>query len=256
MGLLLWHDLGRLDFEEAWLVQKRVQAALIGRSIPGDGVLLFVEHPHVYTVGARGQRASATGGPVEPGPIHDETGAVVPVIPVNRGGDITYHGPGQLVGYALVRLAAVPTVGGDVVKWLRLLERVLVDTCRLLGLQATVLAPHTGVWTAPPNRELSADEPYQGLEKIASIGVSMRNGVTMHGFALNLDPARAMFDRIVPCGLNGVRMARLADHLDPMPARAEVRRILTRCLSERLEFHVEPASKRGLWPSPADRRGE
>jgi lipoyl(octanoyl) transferase len=169
-------DLGTrlLPYEPTWQLQREVHAAVVAGEAP-DTVLLC-EHEDVYTAG---RRTASWDRPVDG----------TPVVEVDRGGRITWHGPGQLVGYPIVRLAQ-PI---DVVRYVRALEEALIRTCADLGLTAIRVEGRSGVWFA-------ADE-VRRERKVAAIGVRVSRGVTMHGFALNCEPDLAAFDRIVPCGI-------------------------------------------------------
>jgi len=177
---------GRVPYEDAWRQQRELHTAVVAGERPGT--VLLLEHPSVYTAGRR----------TEP---WERPGDGTPVIDVDRGGKITWHGPGQLVGYPIVRLAD-PV---DVVAYVRRLEQLLIDACAALGVAAGRVAGRSGVWVA-------ADE--RGPErKLAAIGVRVAQGVTMHGFALNCDPDLSAFDRIVPCGITDAGVTSLAREL-------------------------------------------
>ena len=165
---------GLVAYQQAWDEQRRIHDAVVAGREP-DTVLLL-EHPPVYTAGRR----------TEP---WERPFDGTPVIDVDRGGKITWHGPGQLVGYPILRLLD-PI---DVVAYVRRLEALLIDVCAEFGVAATRIAGRSGAW-------LPADE--RGPErKIAAIGVRVAQGVTLHGFALNCDADLTWFDRIVPCGI-------------------------------------------------------
>jgi lipoyl(octanoyl) transferase len=156
-----------------WELQRRVHAAVADGT--QEDTVLLVEHEPVYTAG---KRTSPRERPADGSPVVD----------VDRGGRITWHGPGQLVGYPIVRLAE-PI---DVVRYVRALEDALIRTCADLGLAASRVAGRSGVWFAGgPGRD----------RKVAAIGVRVARGVTMHGFALNCDCDLSWFGRIVPCGI-------------------------------------------------------
>ena len=170
--------LGLIDYEEAWARQRELHARVVEGSAPGT--LLLLEHPPVYTAGRR----------TEP---HERPFDGTPVIDVDRGGKITWHGPGQLVGYPIVRLAD-PV---DVVAHVRRLEAALMDVCAGLGLATQRVEGRSGVW-------VPADAPGTGHRpdrKVAAIGVRVARGVTMHGFALNCDPDMTAFANMIPCGI-------------------------------------------------------
>lgn len=174
--------LGTIDYTQAWALQRELATARAQGT--GPDVLLLLEHPSVYTAGRR----------TTPGERPDDS---TPVIDVDRGGKITWHGPGQLVGYPVVRLPDPYDVVGHV----RRLEDVLIGVCADLGLPARRVEHRSGVWTA------------DGQRKLAAIGVRVARGVTMHGFALNLDPDITAFAAIVPCGIRDAGVTSLAREL-------------------------------------------
>jgi lipoyl(octanoyl) transferase len=177
---------GLVPYEAAWAQQRDIHGQVVKGTAP-DTVLLL-EHPPVYTAGRRTEAAER--------PL-DGT----PVIDVDRGGKITWHGPGQLVGYPILRLAD-PI---DVVAYVRRMEDMLIAVCADLGVAAGQVAGRSGVWMA-------ADE--RGPErKIAAIGIRVAQGVTLHGFALNCDADLTAFDRIVPCGIRDAGVTSLSREL-------------------------------------------
>jgi len=161
---------GRVDYASAWEWQRRLHAARIAGDAP-DTVLLL-EHEPVYTAGKRTEEWERPA---------DGT----PVVDVDRGGRITWHGPGQLTGYPIVALPD-PV---DVVAYVRRLERALIEVCAAFGVTTGQVDGRSGVWTA------------DGARKVAAIGIRVARGVTMHGFALNCDCDLAAFASIVPCGI-------------------------------------------------------
>src|SRR3954451_11977260 len=165
--------LGRVPYAEATGLQR----ALHERTT--DDYLLLLEHPHVYTLGTRADPAHVLVPPARVG---------ADLATADRGGDVTYHGPVQLVGYPIVTLAEWRDGRADVVAYVRTLERVLVDVLADFGITATGDPHATGVWV--------------GDDKIAAIGVKVSGRRTRHGFALNVDPDLSMFDHIVPCGIS------------------------------------------------------
>jgi lipoyl(octanoyl) transferase len=168
------HRLGLVDYEEAWARQRELHAQRVAGEIP-DTVLLL-EHPPVYTAGKRTLP-------------HERPFDGTRVIDVDRGGKITWHGPGQLVGYPIVALPD-PV---DVVAHVRRLEGALMEACAGLGLATERVEGRSGVW-------VRADE--RGPDrKVAAIGVRVSRGVTMHGFALNCDPDMSAFSNMIPCGI-------------------------------------------------------
>ena len=187
----------RIDYQQGWDLQREIHADVVaGRR--GDTVLLL-EHAPVYTAGRR----------TEP---HERPQDSTPVVEVDRGGKITWHGPGQLVGYPIVTLPAAT----GVVDYVRRVEEALIAALADLGLATGRIPGRSGVW-------LPADSGNGRPErKVAAIGVRVAGGVTMHGFALNVDPDLAWFDRIVPCGLADAGVTSLAAELGPAPSLTEV----------------------------------
>jgi len=171
--------LGRIDYLPALELQNALVSARLCDDI-GD-ILLLLEHPHVFTLG-RGADERFVLNP-----------AAIPVYRVSRGGQVTYHGPGQLIGYPIVKLEGAER---DVIRYLRQLEHVLIEALAMLGIAAQQRPRLTGVWV--------------GQEKIASIGIGFRRWVSLHGFALNVTTDLSFFDAIVPCGIAGCRMTSIA----------------------------------------------
>lgn len=182
-------------YQPTWELQRRVHAA-VADGVQDDTVL-FVEHEPVYTAG---KRTSPADRPVDGSPVVD----------VDRGGRITWHGPGQLVGYPIVRLGE-PV---DVVRYVRALEEVLIRTCAGLGLSAQRVEGRSGVWFA--GGESGRDR------KVAAIGVRVARGVTMHGFALNCSCDLSWYDRIVPCGIPDADVTSLSVEASRLVTVAEV----------------------------------
>ena len=171
--------LGRVPYDEAWDLQRAIsEGKSIGRT--DDDYVLLLEHPHTYTVGRNGDGSNLR----VPRDELADLGATIH--DVDRGGDITYHGPGQLVGYPIVDVPKL-TGGFDAVGHVRRIERVLIGALAELGVEAWTEDGFTGVWTA--------------RGKVAAIGVRVARGVSTHGFALNVDPDMAYFETIVPCGI-------------------------------------------------------
>jgi lipoyl(octanoyl) transferase len=166
-------NLGMIDFHEAYALQERLAVAVAAGT--EDETLLLLEHPPVYTIGSGGKEEN----------ILDPS---ITAVRINRGGDVTYHGPGQLMGYPIIDLGGR---GCDLHRYLRFLEELLIRTTAVFGVESCRVAGKTGVWTGPP----------PAMAKIASIGVGVRRWVTMHGFSLNVTPDLAPFCRINPCGI-------------------------------------------------------
>ena len=183
--------LGRLPYEEAWDLQRAMwEGRTSGRT--ADDYLLLLEHPHTYTVGRNGDGSNLIATPDRLAELGAE------VHHVDRGGDITYHGPGQLVGYPIVAIPRLPR-GFDMVGHVRRIEAMLIATFGDLGVPAWAEPWFTGVWT--------------DRGKVAAIGVRVSQGVSMHGFALNVEPDLAYFGHIVPCGLADRHVTSLAELL-------------------------------------------
>ena len=181
--------LGRVPYGEA----DELQRALLERA--ADDYLLLLEHPHVYTLGKSADPAHVLVAPASVG---------ADLVRADRGGDVTYHGPGQLVGYPIVTLPEWRAGQRDVVAYVRRLEAVLIAALGDLGVQARRDAGYTGVWV--------------GDDKIAAIGVRVSQGRTRHGFALNVEPDLSMFGHIVPCGIADRGVTSLAAQLGDAPA--------------------------------------
>jgi lipoyl(octanoyl) transferase len=186
---------GLVDYEEAWARQRELHARRVAGEI-ADTVLLL-EHPPVYTAGKR----------TEP---HERPFDGTPVIDVDRGGKITWHGPGQLVGYPIVALPD-PV---DVVAYVRRLERALMEVCSGVGVATEQVEGRSGVWVRADRRGPD--------RKVAAIGVRVARGVTMHGFALNCDPDMAAFGNMIPCGIADAGATSLSAELGRDVTVAEV----------------------------------
>lgn len=210
-GLAVW--LGRMPYGPAWDLQRRVGEAVRTGILPDT--LLLVEHDPVYTIGraARGSRDNL----VWDEPTLERRG--IALFEVDRGGDITYHGPGQLVGYPILDLTRH---GRDLHRYLRELEGGLIDALTVFGVEAFRLPPHTGVWVA------EADGP----AKIAAIGVKVgHHWITSHGFALNVAPDLGHFAGIIPCGIRDKGVTSLARLLGPAaPSLEAVRPVVADAL--------------------------
>ncbi len=202
-------DLGRLDYRAAWARQ----LALVDERKTGAGAdrVLVVEHPHVFTLG-RAQKAVANV--LAPGEVE--------VIEIERGGDVTYHGPGQLVAYPIVALGDGER---DLHRFLRNLEEAVIRTCATFGLATDRQPGATGVWCT---------DRAGARKKLCSIGIACRRWVTFHGLALNVATDLTYFQRINPCGFASSVMTSMAVELDRPLAVAEVTPVLTRELAATL----------------------
>ncbi|MFL6099737.1 MAG: lipoyl(octanoyl) transferase LipB [Actinomycetales bacterium] len=179
-------DLGLVEYLDAWELQRSVHADVVSGA--GPDTLLLLEHPPVYTAGKR----------TEP---HERPFDGTPVVDVDRGGKITWHGPGQIVGYPIVRLPEPVDVVGHV----RRLEQALIEACADLGVESGRVEGRSGVWVPADARGPA--------RKIAAIGIRVAQGVTMHGFALNCDCDLGAFSRIVPCGIADAGVTSLSAEL-------------------------------------------
>jgi lipoyl(octanoyl) transferase len=200
---------GRVEYLEAWDEQRRVHEAVVAGTQP-DTVLLL-EHPSVYTAG---KLTEPWERPLDG----------TPVVDVDRGGKITWHGPGQLVGYPILRLPSVRGGMADVVAHVRRTEQMLIDVCAELGVEAVRIKGknRTGVWVR---------EDAKGPDrKVAAIGIRVARGVSLHGFALNCNPDLGFFDRIVPCGISDASVTSLSAELGRQVTIDEVLPIVERHL--------------------------
>ncbi len=197
----VWADLGRLDYAKAFDLQRdMVERHKVG-SIPD--VLLLVEHPHVITLGRNGKPENLLAGE------EHLRSAGVDFHPTDRGGDITYHGPGQLVGYPILDLKQWKR---DVGAYLRAIEESLIGALGEFGIMAGRMEGMTGVWVEAPS----------GPAKIAAIGVHISRWVTSHGFALNVTTDLSYFQYIIPCGLAGRPVTSMERLLGRAPASEQV----------------------------------
>ena len=196
---------GVIDYEKAWQVQRNIHADVVAGTRPNT--LLLLEHPSVYTAGRR------TLDSEKP---QDGT----PVINVDRGGKITWHGPGQIVGYPIVKLANPH----ELVGFVREIEAGLINVCADLGINATCVSGRSGVWIRDD----------KGDRKIAAIGIRVTQGVTMHGFALNVNPDLSNFTRIIPCGIADAEVTSIEKELARPVSIDEVMPLVERHIFESL----------------------
>jgi lipoate-protein ligase B len=200
----LWVNFPRLDYREAWDLQVRLVAARRAGIIPED-ILLLLEHPPVFTLGRRGGRQNLKVSEA----FLAEAG--IPLLRVERGGDITFHGPGQLVGYPIVDLQAAPWgVAGYVAR----LEEVMRRSAAHWGVPAGRHSLNPGIWS--------------GHRKLGSIGLAVRRGISFHGFAFNVNVSLEPFDWINPCGLPGRGVTSMERELSQRLPMGEVREQLTK----------------------------
>jgi len=210
-------ELGLTPYDEALQLQRRLAALRVEGHV-GD-LLLLLEHPPVVTLGRGGERAHLLV------PESSLSARGIEFFNVERGGDITYHGPGQLVGYPILNLAER---GRDVHSYLRRLEGILIETLTTFGLGASRWIGRTGVWVRG--------------RKIASIGIHVSRWVTRHGFALNVDMNLAPFELIVACGINGARATSIAEELSRPVAVEEVIPVLVQRFEAGLGVELLPTS--------------
>lgn len=202
---MIVHDLGIIDYTEAYDIQEQLVRAVRGG---GGETLLLLEHKPVYTIGAGGS-------------LNNVLDPTIHAVRVNRGGDVTFHGPGQLVGYPIVDLSRR---GKDLHRYLRFLELLLKSIARSLGVAGFTVPGCTGVWTE--------------RGKLASIGVGVRNWITMHGFCLNISRDVTPFTRINPCGMSKCRMTSLdLERGGELPVHA-VKELFDPGFKELLEEHL------------------
>jgi lipoyl(octanoyl) transferase len=222
---------GTVEYLEAWDLQREVHASVAAGEQPPT--VLLLEHPPVFTAG---KRTDPSERPVDPG------GAAV--IDVDRGGKITFHGPGQLVGYPIVRLPDHVLV----VDYVRRVEEALIAVCRDLGVTTARVPGRSGVW-------LQADRA-RGLaeRKIAAIGIRVGRGTTMHGFALNCDVDLGWYDRFVPCGIADAGVTSLTEELGRRVTVADVLPSVERHLTEMLAWAPYDATP-DYEPRPEPGRG-
>lgn len=197
---------GLIDYLKAWDVQRTIHQEVAEGNRPNT--LLLLEHPSVYTAG---RRTDASERPTDG----------TPVIDVDRGGRITWHGPGQLVGYPIIKLRK-PT---ELVGFVREIESALINVCCDLGIHAVRIEGRSGVWI----------QDQQGDRKIAAIGIRVAKGVTMHGFALNVNPDLSAFKSIVPCGISDADVTSLEIELGRAITIEEVAPLVERHIFESLK---------------------
>lgn len=196
---------GLVEYEQALQLQRNLHSEIAESQRPNT--LLLLQHPPVFTAGRRTLESEK--------PTDGST-----VIDVDRGGKITFHGPGQIVGYPIVRLKNP----NDVVGFVRELETSLIAVCKEYGIDAQRYCERSGVWIRDA----------RGDRKIAAIGIRVARGVTMHGFALNVNPDLSYFDRIIPCGISDAEVTSMAKELNREISIPEVENVLERHMFEAL----------------------
>ncbi len=218
-------DLGLIGYAEAWSLQKRLVAARKAGAI--EDVLLLCEHPHVITLGRNGKREHLLASE----PVLKQKG--VEFCATDRGGDITYHGPGQIVGYPILNLSAIRR---DVVWYVRMLEEAMMRATAEFGLSAERVGGKTGIWVRRGEEE----------EKLAAIGVHISRWVTSHGFAYNVATDLRYFDLIVPCGIADRRATSLEKMLDRRVQYQEVAPRLAKYVGEVFGLEMKSATRETL----------
>lgn len=230
-------DLGLIDYQTAWelqaqLFRKAIDRKLANRKLsdekkaPIQHHLLFCEHPPVYTLGKSGKMHNL---------LLDEEGLQrhgIQFVKTNRGGDITFHGPGQVVGYPILDLHEFFT---DIHKYMRYLEEVIIRTLADYGLQGDRLEGATGVWLDPEHPEQA--------RKICALGVRCSRWVTMHGFALNVNTDLSYFDHIIPCGIDDKAVTSLQQELGEPVDREEVKDKLVKHMEAVFEAQLVATTK-------------
>ncbi|MBF6568717.1 MAG: lipoyl(octanoyl) transferase LipB [Candidatus Binataceae bacterium] len=210
--------LGTVEYQPALRLQEAIVRARLDNRIADT--LLMLEHPHVFTLGRGGDDRFLIDRP-----------EMVPIHRVSRGGQITYHGPGQLIGYPILKLEGA---GRDIALYLRKLEAAMIDALGRIGIAANRRDGLTGVWV--------------GDRKIASIGVGLRRWVTYHGMALNVASDLRFFDAIVPCGIAGCQMTSIAALGYPGVSQVHFARIMEESFASRFGYDfIEPADPAALW---------
>lgn len=225
-------DLGLIDYKQAWDYQENLFNEIVAtkvnnRTLPTDSALptsnyfLFCEHPHVYTLGNSGKQEHLL---VNEEQLKEKNATYYKI---NRGGDITYHGPGQIVGYPILDLDNFFT---DIHKYLRFLEEMVIRTLSEYGIKAGRSAGETGVW-------LDAEDPRKA-RKICAMGVRASRWVTMHGFALNVNADLNYFGNIIPCGIVDKAVTSLDKELGRKVDEEEVKQKLKRHFAELFECEM------------------
>ena len=189
--------LGLIDYEQALTIQRKVHQEVVEELSPNT--LILLQHPPVFTAG---RRTLANERPIDGSKVID----------VDRGGKITFHGPGQIVGYPIVKLKKA----NDVVGFVRQLEKALIQICQEFNIKGQTYCERSGVWVR--------DE--RGDRKIAAIGIRVAKGVTMHGFALNVNPDLSFFDRIIPCGIADAQVTSLEKELNRSISLEQVQEVV------------------------------
>jgi lipoyl(octanoyl) transferase len=225
-------DLGLIGYAEAWELQKRLVAARKTGAM--EDVLLLCEHPHVITLGRNGKHEHLLASEQ----VLRQKG--VEFLSSDRGGDITYHGPGQLVGYPILNLSAIRK---DVVWYVRMLEEVMIRATAEFGISAQRVTGKTGIWVRGTS---DSNVPAATEEKLGAIGVHISRWITSHGFAYNLSTDLRYFDLIVPCGITGRKATSLEKILGRAVTRKEVVQPVVRNFGEVFGLEMRETSREDL----------
>ncbi len=227
---VLFKDLGTIDYKEAWdfqevVFQENVELKLSNRknnqNLPTKNYLLFCEHPHVYTLGKSGDANNLLINALQ---LSEKKASYYKI---NRGGDITYHGPGQLVVYPILDLDNFFT---DIHKYLRFLEEAVILTLADFGIVAGRIDGLTGVWVNPEDKFRT--------KKICAMGVRCSRWITMHGLALNVNPDLSYFNNIVPCGITDKAVTSMQQELGRELDMEKVKTSILKHLSDLFEFKI------------------
>jgi len=239
MTTCLTIDLGLIGYTEACALQKRIVAARKAGAI--DDILLLCEHPHVITQGRNGKREHLLASEN----VLRQKG--VAFYETSRGGDVTYHGPGQIVGYPILNLAAIRR---DVVWYVRMLEEVMIRASSDFRVAATRETGKTGIWVATGNNSAQSAQRtpsgVQAAEKLGAIGVHISRWVTSHGFAYNVSTDLRFFDLIVPCGIADRKATSLEKLLTRKVDSPEVTARLTAHFAEVFGLQIQPVAPEDL----------
>jgi len=227
---VIYRDLGLITYKEAWDLQEKLHKEIVdiklanrnsATQVPTQNYLLFCEHPHVYTLGKSGKDTNLLINESQLKKNEAE------YFHINRGGDITYHGPGQLVGYPILDLENFFT---DIHKYLRYLEEAIILTLKEYNIESGRIKGLTGVW-------LDAENPVRA-RKIAAFGVRCSRWVTMHGFAFNVNTDLSYFGNIIPCGINDKAVTSLEKELGKKVDMEEVKEKVRKNLAVLFEMNI------------------
>jgi lipoyl(octanoyl) transferase len=227
---VLFQNLGAIDYQKAWDIQEEIFAATIQQKIENrkneesavitSNHLIFCEHPHVFTLGKSGKETNLL---LDAEQLKNQQATYYKI---NRGGDITYHGPGQLVGYPILDLDNFFT---DIHKYLRFLEEIIILTCKHYGIEAGRYEGFTGVWL---------DAEKSNARKICAMGVRCSRWVTMHGFAFNVNTDLSYFKHIIPCGIDDKAVTSLQRELGYKLDEMEVQEVVKKYFEQLFECTI------------------